>query len=109
MSTIDSNEHDHPRDSVLQVGPSARDQLLAVVVDANAYGHGKPDMTSLEFMAKRLHGIGIETWVPEPVAWEWGQHLAEDWLAATTAAAAPRKNLERGRVPIPRANLYGRS
>ena len=101
MSSSDSDERDHKHDSALQVDASTREQLLAVVVDANAYGRGKPDLTSLEFLAQRLHGIGIETWVPEPVAWEWGQHLAEDWQSVTTAGAGARKNLERGRVPMP--------
>jgi hypothetical protein len=32
-------------------------------------------------LAERLAEVGIQTWVPEPVAWEWAQHLAEDWDA----------------------------
>ncbi|WP_214107776.1 hypothetical protein [Acrocarpospora catenulata] len=70
---------EYPGDSGLRLAPGARERLLAVVLDANAYGRGRPDLGDLERTALRLRGIGIETWVPEPVVWEWAEHLAEDW------------------------------
>ncbi|MEU7925120.1 hypothetical protein [Micromonospora sp. NPDC049107] len=88
-------------ESALQLDGQTREQLLAVVLDANAYGRARPDLTDLARMALRLHGIGVETWVPEPVAWEWAQHLAEDWKAVATAASYERKNLARAKVPVP--------
>lgn len=60
---------------------SKRDYLTAAVFDANCFGHGRPDLGYLEFLARRLAEVGIETWVPEPVAWEWAQHIADDWDA----------------------------
>jgi hypothetical protein len=62
----------------LRLSLEVRGSLRAVVFDANAFGHGRPDLAFLEDLARRLHTIGIETWVPEPVAWEWAQHLADD-------------------------------
>ncbi|WP_204040454.1 hypothetical protein, partial [Acrocarpospora phusangensis] len=46
-------------------------------------------------------GVGIETWVPEPVAWEWAQHLADDWNTVMTASSAERRALSRARIPMP--------
>ena len=63
-----------PADLRLDLG--ARNYLRAVVFDANAFGRARPDLVFLGDLAKRLHTIDIETWVPEPVAWELG-HLAE--------------------------------
>jgi hypothetical protein len=57
------------------------DYLTAAVFDANCFGYGRPDLNYLEFLARRLAEVGIETWVPEPVAWEWAQHVADDWDA----------------------------
>lgn len=59
-----------------------RDKLTAVVVDANAYGEVGPDLARLAALAKDLAKIRIQTWVPEPVAWEWAEHLASQWILA---------------------------
>jgi len=72
-----------------------RKYLRAVVFDSNAFGVARPDLAFLEDLAQRLHGIKIETWVPEPVAWEWAQHLAEDWHNVQTAMADERRRLKR--------------
>jgi hypothetical protein len=74
--------------------------LRAVVFDANAFGHARPDLAFLEDLAQRLHGIEIETWVPEPVAWEWAQHLAEDWEKVQTAMAEERRRLRRAGLTV---------
>lgn len=58
-----------------------RDYLTAAVFDANCFGYGRPDLGYLEFLARRLAEVEIETWIPEPVAWEWAQHIADDWDA----------------------------
>lgn len=72
-----------------------RKYLRAVVFDSNAFGHARPDVTFLEDVARRLHSIGIETWIPEPVAWEWAQHMAEDWQTVQSAMADERRRLRR--------------
>ena len=82
----------------LRLSLEVRGYLRAVVFDANAFGLGRPDLAFLEDLARRLYTIGIETWVPEPVAWEWAQHLADDWEKVQTATAAERKQLRRARL-----------
>ena len=79
----------------LRLDLEARKYLRAVVFDSNAFGHARPDLAFLEDLAQRLHTIDIETWVPEPVAWEWAQHLAEDWQKVQTAMAEERRRLRR--------------
>ncbi|HEX6343084.1 hypothetical protein [Umezawaea sp.] len=93
-------EHVATFDTSLRLDEGSRAELLAVVVDANAYGRAKPNLDDLEHMARRLHGIGKQTWVPEPVAWEWAEHLGTDWRTLMTAQSDLRKNLRRGRVPM---------
>lgn len=39
--------------------------------------------------------LGVETWVPEPVAWEWAQHLAEDWDAVRMRLGEANKQLQK--------------
>jgi hypothetical protein len=74
---------------------SVRSRLRAVVVDANAYGAVGPDVVGLADLAKDLHAIDIRTWVPEPVAWEWAQHLAQQWRSARAAIRTPAGHLRR--------------
>jgi len=79
----------------LRLDLEERKYLRAVVFDSNAFSHARPDVPFLEDVARRLHSIGIETWVPEPVAWEWAQHLAEDWQTVQSAMADERRRLRR--------------
>ena len=79
----------------LRLDLEARKYLRAVVFDSNAFGHARPDLAFLEDLARRLYIIDIETWIPEPVAWEWAQHLAEDWQKVQTAMAEERRRLRR--------------
>lgn len=79
----------------LRLDLADRNYLRAVVFDSNAFGHARPDLSFLEDLAGRLNAIKIQTWVPEPVAWEWAQHLAEDWKKVQTALAEERRRLRR--------------
>jgi hypothetical protein len=79
----------------LRLDLEVRKRLRAVVFDANAFGHARPDLAFMEDLARRLYTIDIETWVPEPVAWEWAQHLADDWQKVQTAMAEERRRLRR--------------
>lgn len=94
-----------PQEGPPDLDPAVRKKVRAVVVDSNVYGHAKPDLANLAHMALRLNGIHVETWVPELVAWEWAQHLADDWNVIATAASAERKNLSRAGVPLPAPSL----
>lgn len=77
-----------------------RDRLKAVVVDANAYGMARPDLGHLRRLASRLAVIGIETWVPEPVAWEWAEHIAGDWQIVKNAAKNERNRLRNAGLAV---------
>ncbi|WAL64512.1 hypothetical protein ORV05_26610 [Amycolatopsis cynarae] len=79
-------------DSARLLDREIRQKLAAVVVDANAYGPVGPDIGRLTSLAADLAKLGIETWIPEPVAWEWAEHLSAEW--ATTRNVA-RKALGR--------------
>ncbi|MER6008993.1 hypothetical protein ABT120_61420 [Nonomuraea angiospora] len=52
-----------------------------MALDTNALDRGRPHLGKLRTLAARLKVIGLPVWVPEPVAWEWAQHIAEDWQA----------------------------
>jgi hypothetical protein len=77
-----------------------RERLQAVVVDANAYGQVGPDLSSLAELAKELSTIGIQVWVPEPVAWEWADHLANQWAVARAAVREAAPLHKAGLLPV---------
>ncbi|MFD3580520.1 hypothetical protein ACFWVL_42420 [Streptomyces sp. NPDC058644] len=78
--------------------------------DANAYGMARPDFEHLKRLAGRLAKIGIETWVPEPVSWEWAEHVARDWQAVKNAARQEREGMKRAglTVDVPTAHYSSR-
>ncbi|MFE0630864.1 hypothetical protein ACFW3D_28380 [Streptomyces sp. NPDC058864] len=94
-------------DAHLRLTVPVRERLKAVVFDANAYGKARPDIEHLTRLAARLAGIGIETWVPEPVAWEWAEHVSRDWQALKNAGRQERDSMKRAglETEVPRA-LY---
>ncbi|GHF77086.1 hypothetical protein GCM10018790_63990 [Kitasatospora xanthocidica] len=85
----------------LRLTPAEREKLKAVVLDANAYGHARPDLDRLARWAQRLAAMGVETWVPEPVAWEWAEHLVRDWEVMKNAARKERGRLESAGLEVP--------
>lgn len=64
-------------------------------MDANAFGPVGPDLASLAGLARDLAMIGIRTWVPEPVGWEWAEHLSQQWTAVYEATRGPTKHLRK--------------
>ncbi|MER5638204.1 hypothetical protein ABT095_14745 [Kitasatospora sp. NPDC002227] len=85
----------------LRLQPLLREKLKAVVFDANAYGAARPNLDHLRRLAARLAGIGLETWLPQPVAWEWAEHLALDWRVLKNAASDERRRLQDAGIDIP--------
>ncbi|MGP9017707.1 hypothetical protein ACT1U9_04770 [Streptomyces sp. BR1] len=77
---------------------ASRSRLQAVVFDTNAFGHGLPDLRQLRLTAAQMGEAGLETWVPEPVAWEWAEHLAKEVEAYRSAAGSVIKRMERGGI-----------
>jgi hypothetical protein len=90
---VSAHEDALPISENLRLGKEGLDRLVAVVLDANAYGNARPNLASLTALAQRLHSVNIQTWVPEPVAWEWAQHLSEDWVAVKNAATHEQRQL----------------
>ncbi|MBB2749219.1 UNVERIFIED_ORG: hypothetical protein FHR35_009132 [Microbispora rosea subsp. rosea] len=91
----------------LSIGLQARSRLLAVALDTNALGRGRPHLGNLTTLAARLQVIGLPVWVPEPVAWEWAQHIGEDWQAALgTTAPSWRQLADAGLTVTPPASPY---
>lgn len=75
--------------------PTRRAALLAIVLDTNVYGHGLPNLRSLQDLAVRSAGAGLEIWIHELIAAEWAEHLAEDIMALNRQAEKVRKALDR--------------
>lgn len=85
-------------ESAASSGPldaSVRAEMTAVVFDANAFGRGRPNVRLLHQTAERLAKAGLEVWVPEPVAWEWAEHLVSDVAAYRVQAKSARRALDR--------------
>lgn len=98
MSTSESGRSG-AADKTLQLDRLIREKLVAVVVDANAYGPVGPDIARLTSLAADLVKLGIQTWVPEPVAWEWAEHLAAEWTTARTVVKKHLGQLVRAGLP----------
>jgi len=75
--------------------PNRRAALLAIVLDTNVYGHGLPNLRSLQDLAARSARAGLETWIHELIAVEWAEHLAEDVMVLNRQAEKVRKALDR--------------
>ncbi len=86
-------------DRSLLLDRTVRDRLVAVVVDANAYGKVGPDAGRLASLAADLAKIGIQMWIPEPVTWEWAEHLAAEWTTARTIIRTRLDHLSRAGLP----------
>jgi hypothetical protein len=81
--------------SELGLDLAARDRLTAAAFDANCFSYGRPDLEQLRYLARRLVEIDIEAWVPEPVAWEWAQHIGEDWDAIRVRLGDENKRVKK--------------
>lgn len=49
----------------------------AVVIDASALPYGALNVGTLSALADDLDEIGVDVWIPEPVAWEFAAHAAD--------------------------------
>ncbi|MFI2315196.1 hypothetical protein [Streptomyces sp. CB00072] len=48
----------------------------------------------------------IETWVPEPVAWEWAEHLVRDWEFVNSGTRNQRRQLQSAGLEVPAPTGY---
>lgn len=85
----------------LRLAPKARAALRAVVFDANAFGRGRPSLDSLRDWARLLADADLGCWVPEPVLWEWADHVADDWETVTQSQVQQRKAMARAGLELP--------
>lgn len=101
MTTHDEAPHGGSGSDDPTILPWARQRRIrAVVFDTNAFGP-LPDLAQLEHRATDLHRIGIEIWIPEPVAWEWAEHLSTRWTELAAKVRSLHADLSRGRLPVP--------
>ena len=75
-----------------------RNTIRAVVIDANIFGKGLPNLVLLGSLALRLANKGITALVPEPVAWEWAEHLAVEVENYRITAQSVRKSLAQAGI-----------
>ncbi|WP_458106747.1 hypothetical protein M1D51_12590 [Arthrobacter sp. R3-55] len=63
-------------------GPRAQPDWVAKVraigVDTNAIGSGSFNIVQLQRLTHQAKQHGLELWIPEPVMWEWAEHLRSD-------------------------------
>jgi hypothetical protein len=72
-----------------------------VVVDANQLGDkGHVNPKSLKFLARALSIEGRELWIPEPVLWEWGEHMIDDLVSASGGARTALRVLAPGAAAL---------
>lgn len=77
-----------PKDAVIAVPQD----LVAVVLDTNSMPKGQLDIRRIEELASIIEEqeLDAEIWIPEPVVWEWTEHL---FRSVRDAAAAYGKAL----------------
>lgn len=56
------------------------EDLVALCLDANAMSKGRLNVEAVADLLEVIESqeLTIEVWVPEPVLWEWAEHLAAD-------------------------------
>ncbi|WP_329064877.1 hypothetical protein [Streptomyces sp. NBC_01429] len=70
--------------------------LQAIALDTNAFGKGLPDLEHLRKLSELTARIGIEIWVPEPVAWEWAEHLDREVELFRRSVSPIFRTMKRG-------------
>jgi hypothetical protein len=80
-----------------------RESLRSVVFDANVFSEGRPNLRILTRQAAKLERAGLELWVPEPVAWEWAEHLGADLAGFRLRESTIAKKLELAGLGRPAA------
>lgn len=89
----------------MPAGAFSPGSLRAIVLDANAFGKGLPDLNHLHRLSDLVARVGIETWVPEPVAWEWAEHLAREVEIFRRSVPSVFRAMRRGGIQGKPPNL----
>ncbi|MEP9363037.1 TetR/AcrR family transcriptional regulator C-terminal domain-containing protein [Nocardioides sp. CN2-186] len=77
--------------------------LVAVCLDANCMGEGRLRLSAVEELADLIdtQELSVEVWVPEPVVWEWAEHIYDQFLESKTQFALGWQALEHGGFESP--------
>jgi len=84
------------------------DSLQAVAIDTNSLGGGRLNLPVLRDWAHLLQSIGLEVWIPEPVAWELTEHATEEFIAARSSLRSSRRALLNAGFEVPDWPEYSR-
>lgn len=76
------------------------EDLLAVCLDANAMSRGRLNLDAIEDLSNVIESqeLDVQIWVPEPVVWEWSEHLAATLTEARTQYEDARGQVEAAGV-----------
>jgi len=76
------------------------EDLVAICLDTNAMPRGRLDLEQIEGLLEVLESqeLNVVVWIPEPVLWEWAEHLASDLADARTAYEKARAHAVRAGV-----------
>lgn len=87
------------QDAVVSQNSRLRDDLRAIVLDANAMGGGSLNLRTLHELPKITAKIpDLEIWIPEPVIWEWASHAQQTYTDAVNAARSVTRRLAQAGV-----------
>lgn len=87
------------QDAVVSDHSRLRDDLRAIVLDANAMGGGSLNLRTLRELPKITAKIpDLEIWIPEPVIWEWASHAQQTYTDAVIAARSATRRLAQAGV-----------
>jgi hypothetical protein len=77
------------------------EDLLAVCLDANSMSRGRLNLDAIEDLLNVIESqeLDVQIWVPEPVVWEWSEHLAAALTEARTNYEDARGQTEAAGVP----------
>lgn len=79
------------------------EHLVAIGLDTNCMGEGRVRITSVQELAELIgdQDLHIEIWIPEPVIWEWAEHLHGEFINAQAQYSAAWETLKQGGFAMP--------
>lgn len=79
------------------------EDLVAVCLDANCMGEGRLKLSAIEKLGALIdeQDLDVDIWVPEPVLWEWAEHLHSQFDTARTGYLSAWEALKRGGWTVP--------
>lgn len=77
--------------------------LVAVCLDANCMGEGRLRLSAVEELAGLIdtQELSVEVWIPEPVVWEWAEHIYDQFFESKKQYVLGWQVLEHGGFESP--------